>query len=319
MATVIASLLLLAPWTAARKPAVQPLTNQIQSSSVPAATRLAEPFSDETASLQQIAWARKLGLPVVETNCLQLKLCLIPPGEFPIGYGSVARITKPFYMSSTEVTVEAFAEFVDATQYQTQGERSGDGGWIHSPTSTLGIASNPEYTWDNKRFAFDNQLPVTMVTLQDIDAFAAWLSEREGRIYRLPSYAEWTWASHAGAPKRLKSPDPICMSEMGWHLENSDNQAQPVAKKRSNPWGLYDLFGNVTEILQDTIPRKLAMGVFDDPLYTSTAQSRSGCGGSFADPMHSILHDLNPNMPLDSVGFRLVLEIPSQDDIAATK
>lgn len=318
-ATAIASLLLFPPWTAAQKPAVQPLTDQVQPSKVPAAARLAEPFSDQSASLQQIAWARKLGLPVVETNSLQLKLCLIPPGEFRLAPGSVARITKPFYMSSSEVTVDAFAEFVDATQYRTQGERSGDGGWIHSPTSTLGIASHPEYTWDNKRFAFDDQLPVTMVTPQDIEAFTAWLSKREGRTYRLPTYAEWTWVSHAGDPMRLNSPDPIFMSEMGWHMENSDHHAQPVARKRSNPWGLYDLFGNVTEILQDTIPRKLAVGVFENPVYATTAQSRSACGGSFADPMDSIFHDLNPNMPLDSVGFRLVLEIPAQEANTPTR
>lgn len=314
LATALAALLLFVTWNAFQKPLAKPQSSQALD--LKSAMPLVEPFSDPTASLQQEAWAKKLKMPVEETNSLQLEFRLIPPGQLELGTGSIARITKPFYMSSTEVTVNAFAEFIEATQYQTQGETSGDGGWIHSKTESTGIVSNPDYTWDHELFAFDQSLPVTMVTIRDIDAFIAWLNLREERTYRLPTYAEWMWASRAGTPTRLTASDPIALSELGWHKGNSDNQAHPVAKKGCNPWGLYDIFGNVIEYVQDGSPREFALGVFDDPVYAPFAQSRVGCGGSFADPLHSILHSLNASMPFYSVGFRLVLEIPIPADNA---
>lgn len=311
---VVASLILIAAWNAFQKPGTQPQTNQTLDRPMSSAITLIEPFGDQAAAFQQQAWAEKLNFPTVETNSLQLELRLIPPGQVELGAGSIARITKPFYMSSTEVTVEAFAEFIEATQYMTEGETSGDGGWIHSTTATNGIVSNPDYTWDHERFAFDKSLPVTMVTIRDVDAFLVWLSQREKRTYRLPTYAEWTWASRAGNPTRLTSSDPIALSELGWHKGNSDNQAHPVAKKGCNPWGLYDIFGNVIEYVQDGAPREFALGVFDDPVYSPFGQRRVGCGGSFADPIHAISHDLNVTMPFHSVGFRLVLEVPIPTD-----
>jgi serine/threonine protein kinase len=313
---VVASLILIAAWNALPKPGTQPQPNRTLDRIMSSAIPLTEPFGDQAAAFQQQAWAKKLNLPDAETNSLQLEFRLIPPGQIELSTGSIARITKPFYMSSTEVTVNAFAEFIEATQYVTQGETSGDGGWVHSKTATNGIVSNPDYTWDHERFAFDPSLPVTMVTIRDIDAFVAWLNLREERTYRLPTYAEWMWASRAGTPTRLTSSDPNALSESGWHSGNSDHQAHPVGKRHCNPWGLYDVFGNVIEYVQDGSPREFALGVFDDPVYAPFAQSRVGCGGSFADPLHSILHSLNMNMPFHSVGFRLVLEIPIPADNA---
>jgi serine/threonine protein kinase len=316
VATASSLFVLIATWNALQKPETRTRPKMTLDRNVPSAIALVEPFNDQAASSQQEAWARKLNLPVVETNSLNLEFRLIPPGQLTLGIDSVARITKPFYMSATEVTVGAFGEFVDAMHYRTVGETSGDGGWIHSKNNAQGLERNPEYTWDNELFAFDNSLPVAMVTIRDIDAFIAWLNQREGRKYRLPTFTEWNWASHAGAPSRLRSNDPVVMSQLGWHSGNSDHHAQLVAKKLSNPWGLYDVFGNVCEYVQDETPRQFPIGVFDDPLYPPSAQRRTGCGGSFADPMHSILHYLNGNLPFHSVGFRLVLEIPADEESA---
>lgn len=319
LAATVASIVLLVLWNSVPKSVSQTQRSQSPSASVPASISIVEPFSDETASEQHVAWAHKLGRPVIEKNSLGLNFCLIPPGQLALGPSNVARITKPFLLGETEVTVGAFAEFVDATQYRTEGEVSGNGGWVHSKSSSEGLVNDPEFTWDHKRFASDDMLPVAMVTIQDIDAFIAWLSAREGRTYRLPTFAEWTWASHAGNPQRLSSPDPDEMSALGWHGGNSDNRAHIVAKKRRNPWGLHDLLGNVSEYVQDSIPRDLALGAFDNPVYLTTEPRRSSCGGSFADPMQSILHDLNIHMPIHSVGFRLVLEIPVSAEPAPTK
>ena len=146
-------------------------------------------------------------------NVLGMTLAYIPPGKFIMGTSEPAktltgrfkekpelvaaeypahrvRISNAFYMSTCEVTVGQFSQFVAATGYKTDAERDEEGGWASDPV-TKKWERKPEYNWRNPRFAQSPEHPVVELTWNDAMAFCAWLSKREGRNYRLPTEAEW--------------------------------------------------------------------------------------------------------------------------------
>ena len=98
---------------------------------------------------------------------------------------------------------------------------------------------------------------VAWVSWQDAQAFIKWLNGKEGgERYRLPSDAEWEYAARAGTTTRYSWGDSV--SEAGayaWYDKNADDRgeryAHAVGAKQPNPWGLYDMHGNVYEWTQD--------------------------------------------------------------------
>jgi serine/threonine protein kinase len=276
---------------------------------------LSLPFSDLQADEQQRAWANDKQLPIQIVDDLGLAFQLIPPGEYERKFGHTARITKPFYMGDTEVTVGAFREFVKQTGYRTQAESSGSGGWVHTNSNSLQIESRPEFVWNHILFSSSDDLPVTVVTMADIEAFIEWISDRDGRAYRLPTNAEWTWASYAGNPDRYRFVNGDQASTFGWHGGNSGNRAHSVRQKYGNPWGIHDAFGNACEYTQDGCVAQLPVGTFDNPRQPVTDSRYAGVGGSFADPFGALSHELNGDMPFYSVGFRLAFDalLPPDD------
>lgn len=268
------------------------------------------PFQEDVARAQQVAWAKNVGQPVEIPDVLGMTFQLIPPGELQLSFGHTARITKPYYMSDSEVTVGAFRRFVKETNYRTEAEATGLGGWVHPIANSPHIENQPEFVWNHIIFASDDSLPVTLLSMTDIVAFIDWLSKKDDRHYRLPTNAEWTWAAMAGNVGCLRFTDESVASQWGWHGGNSGNRAHPVRSKKRNAWGIYDAFGNAGEFTSDGNISKFPTGVFDDPSHPVTDDRFAGVGGSFADPFQSTNHDLNGRMPFHSVGFRLLLEVP---------
>jgi formylglycine-generating enzyme required for sulfatase activity len=181
------------------------------------------------------------------------------------------RITRPFYLGTTEVNVGQFRRFVDETGYRTEAEKDGKGAWGWDE-ATKDIRGGSRYTWQNPGLEQTDEHPVVNVSWNDAVAFAAWLSRKEGESYRLPTEAEWEYACRAGTTTRYSSGnDPEALAAVGntadgtlkatcpnWGFTTAPIAARdghvyqaPVGQYLPNAWGLYDMHGNVWEWCSD--------------------------------------------------------------------
>jgi formylglycine-generating enzyme required for sulfatase activity len=102
------------------------------------------------------------------------------------------------------------------------------------------------------RFSGNPQNPVESVTQNEAEVFCKQLSKLTGKNYRLPTEAEWEYACRAGTETRFSfGDDENQLGDYAWFSGNSDNVTHPVGKKRPNPWGIYDMHGNVWEWCAD--------------------------------------------------------------------
>lgn len=166
--------------------------------------------------------------------------------------------------------------------------------------------------------------------------YARWLSEKTGRLFRLPSEAEWERACLAGGSGPLGLARPAAAGEApavedrAWYEANSGGAFHPVGEKAANAWGLHDMHGNVAEWVMEGPPEAWTSdqarargvvrgGAFDDPA------DAVGCDARFEEPAAWQRRD--PQIPksrwwnTDSphVGFRVVMEPGewSRSEIAA--
>jgi formylglycine-generating enzyme required for sulfatase activity len=132
-----------------------------------------------------------LGRPEIETNSIGMRLELIPAGVFLMGSPDShpeakddekpqhrVRVTRPFYLGATEVTVGQFRRFVAATGYRTEAERDGKGGWGWNEQGKL--VQDPKSTWRSPGFEQTDEHPVVDVSWNDAAAFCRWLGQQGG-------------------------------------------------------------------------------------------------------------------------------------------
>lgn len=111
--------------------------------------------------------------------------------------------------------------------------------------------TNKEYClYDPSHENPSDNLPVVNVSWNDAVAYCKWLSEKTGKNYRLPTEAEWEYACRAGTKTDYYWGDEM-KSSYCWYLKNSGRKVHPVGQKISNPWGLYDMSGNIYEWCSD--------------------------------------------------------------------
>jgi formylglycine-generating enzyme required for sulfatase activity len=271
-------------------------------------------------------------------NTLGMRLVLIPKGKFRMGSPEAdpkrfddedeheVEITRPFYLGKYEVTRGEFAAFVKATQYQTDAERDGKGGWGHDCQGKPKQA--PEFTWRNPGFEQTDQHPVVNVSWNDAMAFCAWLSEQEGAAYRLPTEAEWEYACRAGTTTRYHSgDDPETLVRVAnvadasarrrfpnWDTIKSDDRygfTAPAGQFKANRLGLHDMHGNVWEWCQDWYhAHYYKNSPAQDPQGPAAGIYRVHRGGSWASGSAVCRTARRATTALDRtgyIGFRVVL------------
>jgi formylglycine-generating enzyme required for sulfatase activity len=93
------------------------------------------------------------------------------------------KITKPFYIGATEVTIRQFRMFVEAEDYKTDAAKGDKGGWGWSVEEQR-LVQKPEFDWQSWGFKPGDDHPVVNVSFNDATAFCAWLSAKEEKTYR---------------------------------------------------------------------------------------------------------------------------------------
>ena len=127
--------------------------------------------------------------------------------------------------------------------------------------------------------------PVEQVSWNDVQEFIKKLNQKEGtNKYRLPSEAEWEYACRAGSKTRFYFGDSNgSLEQYAWYNSNSSSKTHPVAKKKPNAWGLYDMHGNVWEWCQGW-KGDYPSGHVTDPDGPSSGSRRVVRGGSWVSP-----------------------------------
>ena len=271
------------------------------------------PFDAKTARAHQDAWAKHLGTQVETTNSVGQTMILIPPGEFLMGSTDAeveaalkaadeikadqptkdriqknerpqhkVVITKPLLMSATEVTIGQFKKFAVATGYQTEAEKAEAAAKAAPPTVEAGQPPpKPIQTYLNPGYAVTDDSPAAAITWNDATAYCKWLSEQEKRTYRLPTEAEWEYACRAGSTTQYFFGDDYNeLSKYGWHKGNAGNKSHPVGTLLPNPFGLFDMHGNLYEWCGDFFDEKwYSTSPPNDPNGPSVGSTRVVRGG----------------------------------------
>jgi formylglycine-generating enzyme required for sulfatase activity len=275
---------------------------------------LAVTFAIGACSLAISAWglrpAQEGSQFAYRTNDLGMEFVAVPAGEFQMGCSEGAKpnecskdekprhrvqITKPFEIGKTEVT-----------QKQWQGV----------------MGSNPS--------AFKGEaLPVEQVGFQDVQAFLSKLNARnDGFLYRLPTEAEWEYAARAGTADQYAG----SLNDMAWYNDgegaargtgNFQNESSPtglavakvhpVATKKPNAWGIYDMRGNVAEWVEDFYDANYySNSPVADPKGPAAGDGHVVRGGSFHVYPWLTRVSLRTMFPetyeFDDLGFRVVRE-----------
>ena len=275
----------------------------------------------------------------VITNSIGMKLVRIPAGEFMMGaeedqgatmaafpYADPAllpresprhkvRVTKSFYMGQYEVTLGQFMIFCREANYQIDAERDGKAMTGYGKNGEL-IESTAFRPWA-PGWKVEPDHPVGYVSWNDAVAFCDWLSRKEGKKYRLPTEAEWEYASRAGTSSRYhcgNDPEELIgfanaadadraaeipgkpvdvFDKFGKKtgeripypfLSGHDGYAwtAPVGRFRPNSFGLYDMHGNSWEWCSDWFGEDYyRKSPAEDPQGPPTGTSRVSRGGAF--------------------------------------
>ena len=263
----------------------------------------------------------KLNLPNTEAAAFGPVMVALPKGQFKLGDSHrmgddneqpvvTIQVAHSFALSQTEVTFAAYDLFAKATGRPLPN----DVGWGRG------------------------QQPVVNVSWQDATDYASWLAEQTGEAYRLPTEAEWEYAARAGTqspfswgsqPQAGHGVCDGCNATLTSNNESNNNnnennethdtfdgeKPRPVAQLQANPWGFYDMAGNVNEWVSDCYAEShqgrsplAAVAVSSFP-----CDQRVMKGGGWFDIPRLVRpatrYRQTPNSRSQDVGFRVALDL----------
>jgi formylglycine-generating enzyme required for sulfatase activity len=212
-----------------------------------------------------------------------IKLKLIPAGEFLMGsdHGEPnerprhqVRIARSFYLGETEVTQ---AQYEDVMQTKPSFFSPTGGGNFRIAAGASTAAHPVESVSWADAVLFCNRLSEKegFKPFYDIDGETATVVSWSGDGYRLPTEAEWEYASGG---------NPAEMSESAWYILNSGGRTHPVGQKRQNRLGLYDMLGNVSEWCWDVYDEGYyKVSPSEDPRGAERLEFRVHRGGGWSE------------------------------------
>jgi formylglycine-generating enzyme required for sulfatase activity len=242
---------------------------------------------------------------------------------------------RPFWMGKLEVTWDEY----DLYWRKKSGEKPPKIG----KDKDVDAITQPTPPYADETFGHGREgNPVLCIAHHAAMEYCRWLSQKTGKLYRLPTEAEWEWACRAGTTTAYSfGDDPGKLEDHAWFEKNSEEVAKKVGAKKPNPWGLYDMHGNVSEWCIDHF-KKDSYGTFakDKPtlcpviLPSDKRYSYVTRGGSWADPPQLLRSAArrgsekdwlkrDPQRPqsiwwmtdADFVGFRVVRPVQEQDNL----
>jgi formylglycine-generating enzyme required for sulfatase activity len=266
------------------------------------------------------------------TNSVGMKLVPIPAGRFTMGSPASERgsqedellhkveLTRSFHMGTTEVTEHQWAMVMEEP-FRTEIVE------IRDP-ETKRLIKKEERQIKNPKL--DSQLPMTNISWSQAVEFSKRLGQlpeekKEGRNYRLPTEAEWEYACRAGTSTAYSfGDDASLLSDYGWFTGNCpDAKSMEVARKQANPWGLFDLHGNVAEWCLDCYGPYFER-LINDPagperLISLDRIVRGGSVQSKESKCRSGVRDKLMVRAYPFVGFRIVLASRAIDEFPNTE
>lgn len=128
------------------------------------------------------------------------------------------------------------------------------------------------------------QRPAINVSWNEAKLYVTWLAHVTGRPYRLLGESEWEYAARAGNPSKFSfGDDSQKLGDFAWFRANSPRGPQPVAGRKPNAFGLYDMHGNVWEFVEDCFRQRPILAPGTSAIQDGRCQRRVVRGGSWDD------------------------------------
>ena len=266
------------------------------------------------------------------------EMVVIPSGNFAMGSpdaeegrgddeGPLHNVhIATFALGKTEITRTQYAAFVQQTKYTTD-----DKCWTLEDGK---YEQRSKRNWHAPGYPQGGKHPVACINWNDAQAYAAWLSRKTGKKFRLPSEAEWEYAARGDTHSaRYWGEDPDVAK---FYANTADLSAQahiqgasswsvhqcsdgfvytsPVGSFKANAFGLYDMLGNVMEWTGDSYHADYQDAPSDGSVWQGDAVKRVLRGGSWNNAPRNVraaMRDSNdPNLRFNIFGFRLARQLP---------
>lgn len=281
----------------------------------------------------------------LEGTKLSFDMVGLPGGEFTMGSTRgnpdekpVHKVkVDPFWIGAYEVTWDIYEPFL-YKDYEA----------AHSTTpvpANVDAVTRPTKPYLDMTFGMGKEgQPALAMTQYNAIQYCKWLYARTGIFYRLPTEAEWEYASRAGAgTEYFFGNDASKLGDYAWYSANSDGKTHVTGQKKPNAWRLYDMYGNVAEWTYDqylpdfyaTVKGDLAVNPVAKPEKLYPNSVRGGAYNDEAKDLRSASRlasdpswkQLDPQIPKSNwwfpeapfVGMRLVrpVKVPSKEEIDA--
>ena len=207
--------------------------------------------------ISTLAFAQKEYVEKISGINNELHMQFIPRGNFMMGSPKFEQghfgdegpqhevAIDEFWMSRHEITWDLYNLFVTRELDSKQRPKTVESE-VQLDVDAVTGATTP-YVEMSFGMGVDNYPAICMTQLAAVK-FCEWLSAMTGHFYRLPTEAEWEYACRAGTDSAFSfGDDPNLLTDYAWFGENSQDKYQKVGTKKANPWGLYDMHGNVAE------------------------------------------------------------------------